>query len=59
MKIDAFWIPYALSLFCLWRIVRPHESVGEFDITPIFRVLWLVPLSAIWAIYFGILLLLR
>ena len=59
MIINAVWIPILLTIGCLIAMFRPYHSIGDYDIGCIFRLFWILPISIIWTVYFGILLLLR
>ena len=61
VSFDASWlIPISVTLFCLYKLFRPsiHQKQGDYDFSGvlegILRVLWLVPLSLVWAVFFGI-----
>lgn len=54
MYVPAILIPIAATAACFYAMFRPYVATSDYDITPIFRLFWLIPISFIWAVYFGI-----
>ena len=54
ITITALWIPIIISFICLILMFQPYDSVGDYDFGSIFRVLWLIPLSLTWTVYFAL-----
>jgi hypothetical protein len=59
IKIGLWIIPAMLTAICLGMMLRPYQRSGDYDFGSIFRLLWVLPISIIWAAYFGVLLLFR
>lgn len=54
LTIKGHYIPWVLTILGLGMMLRPYKSSGWFDIFGIFRLFWLIPVFAVWAIYFAI-----
>lgn len=61
MKITVgLWIiPVLLTAFFVGMMLRPWKSTGDYDYSFIIRGFWLIPACLVWAVYFGLLVLLR
>lgn len=59
IKIGIWFVPVILTAFCLGMMFRPYRSSGDWDFSVIFRVLWIVPIAILWAVYFGLMLWLK
>jgi hypothetical protein len=54
ITIGLWIIPTLLTLVMLAMMLRPNPDRGDFiDLTTVFRVLWLIPIMAVWVIYLG------
>ena len=48
-------IPIIVTIVILMLMFRSNPNrYNIFDMTPILRLLWLIPLSFTWTIYFGL-----
>lgn len=55
-----WWIiPVILTLGMLGMTLRPWESEGPYDISFLFRILWLIPILFVWVVYLAIALILK
>lgn len=59
ITIGLWIIPTVITLGLLGVMFRPYQGSGQYDFGAIFRVLWLVPIFAVWMIYMGLMLWLR
>jgi hypothetical protein len=54
MIVPGWVIPLFATLACLYAMFRPYKQHGDFDIGPIFRLFWFIPIGFIWAAYFAV-----
>jgi len=54
ITVSAIAIPIILTLILLGVMFRPYRASTYFDITPAFRLLWVIPMLVIWLVYFMI-----
>ena len=59
LTIGLWIVPAMLTAIMLFMMLRPYLMSGDYDFGGIFRVLWLVPIAIVWAIYFGAMLFFR
>ncbi len=52
LAIHLAWVPAVLTAICLYMLCRPYHQIGMYDFGAIFRILWLIPIGFIWAVYF-------
>ena len=55
MTISVWLIPVLLNVLILGFVLRPYKPSGMFDVGPIERVLWIVPLLLTWVVFFAFL----
>jgi len=58
LHIPVWAIPTALTVGCLFMLFRPtgeHNWLSD-AFTTLVRLLWLIPIGFVWAIYFAVLL---
>lgn len=48
------WVPILLTIIMAIMMIRPYSNHGYFDLTPIFRAIWIIPILVVWLIYFAI-----
>lgn len=56
ITIGAWVIPLFATVCLLACMFRPYERCGAYDCGQIFRLFWLIPIFAVWLLYFAILL---
>lgn len=54
ITIGVWIIPAILTLCCLVGMFWPYETSDYDFFTPILRLMWLIPIGFIWAIYFAV-----
>ena len=59
ITIGTWCIPGILTIAMVCMILRPYKSSGDYDFGMVMRILWLIPIAIVWAVYFGIMLLLK
>ncbi len=53
ITIGAWIIPLVISLILFVIMIRPNPNGGGFmDMTPIVRLLWMIPILGVWLVYF-------
>jgi hypothetical protein len=53
ITISLIVIPIILTLVLLGIMFRPSRSSSNcFDLTPVFRLLWVIPMLVVWLVYF-------
>jgi hypothetical protein len=57
ITINSSMIPAIATIVMLVLMFRPLQAGGGmFNFEPLVRLFWLVPISAVWLIYMGIML---
>lgn len=51
IHIGLWIIPTILTLVMLAMMFRPWKSAGDWDYSFVFRVLWLIPILAMWVAF--------
>lgn len=51
--MNIWWIPTLLTIAMIAIVLRPYRETGMFPIPPFERVLWIVPISLTWTIFFA------
>jgi hypothetical protein len=59
ITIGLWIIPTIITFILLGVMFRPDHSSGDYNFGAIFRLLWLIPIFAVWMIYMGLMLWLR
>jgi hypothetical protein len=59
ITIGSWVIPALITAVLLCIMLRPYRSSGHYDFGALFRVLWLIPISVVWMVYMGVLLLIK
>ena len=59
ITIGLWIIPTLLTAFLLGMMFRPWHSTGDYDFSYGLRVLWLIPVLAVWCAYFALMLWLK
>lgn len=59
ITIRLWIIPALITLGLLCVMFRPYQRSGQYDFGEIFRLFWLIPISAVWMLYMGLMLWLR
>lgn len=56
MTITLGWwaIPTIVSLAMFAWANRPYQQSGDYDFGIVFRAFWLIPIMAVWLLYFVI-----
>jgi len=47
------WAAVLVTILMVAMMFRPGERSGEWDIGWILRLMWLIPISGTWVIYFA------
>ena len=59
VTIGIWWIPAYLTAVMLCIMLRPYRQSGDYDFGMIFRAFWLLPIFALLAVYFGLIVWLK
>ena len=56
MTITLGWwlLPTFLTSVMLFMVFRPIHGGGPFDLTPMIRSLWLIPILFVWVVYLSV-----
>lgn len=47
------FITIAITIICLYFMLRPSYTSSNYDFGIILRFFWLIPISFVWAVYFA------
>jgi len=56
ITFDSWIIPTVVTVVMLCIMFRPFRASVDYDFSLVFRAFWLIPILAVWVIYFGVIL---
>lgn len=59
ITIGLWIIPTLITVVMLGIMFRPYQRSGAYDFGQILRLLWIIPIMAVWTFYLALMLWLR